>query len=109
MSAHAHDLHRGREPRVCPRCGQTLPERRLGIPLSALKARIFDLVQRAGADGIDGRDLFDLAYAGREKIPQRDSLKAHIIQINDAIEETGWRIRGCPYRLIAPANPYAAA
>ena len=39
-------------PSCCQRCGQRLPEIRLGVRLTPLKARIFDLIRRAGPDGI---------------------------------------------------------
>jgi hypothetical protein len=83
--------------RCCAYCGQTLPEIRLGVRLPPLKARIFDLVQRAGADGIDRRDLFDIVFGDDDAHARRHSfrtLKAHICQINEAIEDTGYRIEG---------------
>lgn len=69
-----------------------IPEMRLGVRLTPLKARIFDLVQRAGRDGIDRGDLFSLVFGGTGQC--RETLKAHIFQINDLIEDTGYRIVG---------------
>ena len=71
--------------RTCPYCSQTLPDIRLDVRLTPLKARIFDLIQRAGADGIDRHDLYivfgdDDAHARWRSFP---TLKAHIVQIND--------------------------
>lgn len=77
---------------VCKHCGQPLPTIRLGVRLTPLKARIFDLIRRAGPDGIAGEDLFALTLAARRA--QRSTLKAHVWQINDAIEGTGYRIHG---------------
>lgn len=81
------------KPRRCPHCGQVLPEIRLGVRLSPLKARIFDLVQRGGRDGIDKRDLFDIVFAdvSGAKLP---TLKTHIYQINEVIGDEGYRIVG---------------
>lgn len=86
--------------RHCHYCGQPLPEVRMGARLTLMKARVFDLVQRAGPDGIDGRDLFDITYAGQEA-PGRDALKSHVKQINELIEGSGYMIRGYgTYRLV---------
>jgi hypothetical protein len=62
--------------------------------LPELKARIFDLILRAGVDGISGADLFDLAYCHREKRVAYKTLHIHIHQINELIEDEGYRIRG---------------
>jgi len=81
----------------CPRCGQALPETRLGVRLTPLKARIFDLVRRSGADGIDRHELFDIVFGDDDAHARRHSyetLKAHITQINELIEDAGYRIEG---------------
>ena len=76
----------------CPHCQQVLPEIRLGVRLPPLKARIFDLIRRGGEDGIFSRDVLDIAYSD----PTRSlaTLKAHVHQINEAIEDSGYRIVG---------------
>lgn len=87
--------------RCCNYCGQTLPEIRLGVRLPALKARIFDLVQRGGEDGITAKDLFDILFGAEQEPPQRATIKSHINQINEALEDSGYRILGCgAYRLV---------
>ena len=78
--------------RCCHYCGQTIPETRMGVRLSPLKTRMFDIVTRAGPDGISSRDLFDMVYTSGDQ--SRDTLKAHIWQINDAISDEGYRIAG---------------
>lgn len=87
--------------RACPYCGQGLPEVRLGVRLTALKARIFDLVQRGGQNGITSDDLFEIALEGKT----RETMKAHIYQINELIQDEGYWIKGgsgpgCVYRLV---------
>lgn len=79
------------KPRCCNYCGQTLPETRLGVRLSPLKARIFDIVTRAGPDGISSADLFNIICTEGQS---RETLRAHIWQINDAISDEGYRIKG---------------
>lgn len=82
---------------MCPHCGLALPETRLGVRLTPLKARIFDLIQRSGADGIDRRELFDIVFGDNDAHARKHSyetLKAHLKQINDLIEDTGFRIEG---------------
>lgn len=81
--------------RRCPYCQQVLPEIRLGVVMPELKARIFDLILRAGDEGIDAHELFVLTYDtarwhGGER--SRKTLAAHVLQINDLIEDTGYRI-----------------
>jgi hypothetical protein len=73
---------------------------RLGVRLTAFKARLFDLVQRGGIDGISADDLFSLLYP--EGGDSRRTLKAHIWQINELIADEGYRIegRGSFYRLV---------
>jgi hypothetical protein len=77
---------------LCSRCGQPLPDIRLGVRLTPLKARIFDLIQRGGEDGIAVDDLFNIVFP--DGSVKRDTLKSHVWQINDAIEDSGYRIKG---------------
>ena len=95
-------------PRVCQHCGRPLPEVRLGIQLTPLKARIFDLIRRAGPDGIGGDELHAIAFADREVSPT--TLKAHVWQINDLITDVGHRIHGGGgrYRLVRTEQRKAA-
>jgi hypothetical protein len=71
---------------TCTHCGQEIPERREGVRLSPLKARLFDAIKRAGQDGIAGDDLFDLFL--RERGAQYTVLKVHVCQINDKLAGT---------------------
>jgi hypothetical protein len=88
----------------CQSCGQALPEKRLGIRLTAFKARLFDLVRRAGIDGISSDDLWSLLYP--DGGGSRETLKAHIWQINELIADEGYRIEGRDsfYRLVNIRN-----
>jgi hypothetical protein len=82
---------------ICTYCGRPLPEIRLGVRLTPLKARIFDIIQRGGDDGIDRRDLFDIVFGNDDAHSHKRSyhtLKAHIAQINELIEDTGFHIEG---------------
>ena len=88
--------------RCCQYCGQTLPETGLGARLTPFKARVFDTVQRAGVDGISAEDLFSIAFYDHPRDVKRTCLKSHIMQINDAIEDSGYKIigSGSYYRLV---------
>jgi hypothetical protein len=99
--------------RLCPHCRQPLPEVRLGVRLPPLKARIFDLIMRGGEDGILASDLLNIAYVD-QPATGRKVLSSHVFQINEAIEDTGYRIVGRSgrvgiYRLINKRQRRAAA
>jgi len=87
---------------ICERCGRPL---RLGVALSPLKARLFDVIERAGPEGISGDDLFAIVFAER-RASRMSGLKSHVWQINVAVAATGYRIdgRGGFFRLIGPEH-----
>lgn len=87
--------------RRCPCCGQALPELRLGVRLPPLKLRIYDLIRRAGRDGIRADDLRAIVYDanvprgnGIREQRSSDTIRSHINQINDLLSAygTGFRI-----------------
>jgi hypothetical protein len=80
------------KPRCCPYCHQTLPETRLGVRLTPLQARIFDLIQRAGDQGITRSDVYLIAFDGRDT--EINAVSVHINQINEMLVETDYRIVG---------------
>jgi hypothetical protein len=84
----------------CDYCGQALPEVRLGVRLTPLKAHLFDLVRRSGIDGISSDDLWSSLYPNGGG--SRQTLKAHVWQINQLIADEGYQIdgRGSFYRLV---------
>jgi Fe2+ or Zn2+ uptake regulation protein len=68
-------------------------ETRCGVRLTPLKARIFDLVNRAGEGGISADDIGGIIGAANP-----NTLKAHVYQLNEALAESGVEIRsvlGC--------------
>lgn len=87
----------------CGQCGQPLPEIRLGVRLTPLKARIFDIIKRAGDAGIDRHDLFNIVFGDDDAHQRRHSfatLKSHLWQINEQLEGTNFRIAGRAVRLV---------
>jgi hypothetical protein len=58
--------------------------------MTAFKARLFDLIRRAGIDGIPSDDLYPLVCPGGGS---RQTLKAHVWQINEMIADEGYRNR----------------
>ena len=73
----------------CPHCHQRMPKStRVGVALTELKARIFDMIKRR--DGVTKDDINIAIFDGTAK---PDTIKAHIWQINDALMDTGVRIR----------------
>jgi hypothetical protein len=93
----------------CSHCGQLLPELRAGRRLPPLKARLFDLVKRAGAAGIATNDLYSALYPDASN--RISAVKVHVAQINTKLTGTGVRISGAGgrYRLITPTARVAAA
>ena len=80
----------------CSACHQPIAEAREGVRLPALKAHIFDVVRRAGIDGVTIDDINAIVYGDHPASPE--TIRNHIRQINEALAETSVRIRG----LLAP-------
>lgn len=68
-----------------------MPQWRAGVRLSPLKARIFDAITRAGADGIRIEDINAICFDG---LSTNVNVRTHIHQINDALAETDIQIYG---------------
>src|SRR5580692_9433611 len=51
----------------CPHCQQPMPQLRCGVKMYPQAAAVFDAIARAGAAGIDGHDLFEIAWQGKRK------------------------------------------
>jgi hypothetical protein len=82
---------------LCPKCHQPIKHVRLGVRLTELKAGIFDLIKAAGDVGLSCEELaqFDLwRDTTRRRPPTKNTVRSHIIQINQELEGTGWRIVG---------------
>ena len=93
--------------RMCETCGQPLRTQRGGVFLSPLKAAIFDAVTMAGDYGVTVHDLMQLDVWRDRKPIKPVTIRAHIMQINDALASTQWRI-GTIYRryvlMVIPAK-----
>jgi hypothetical protein len=87
---------------ICERRGQPLVHVRHGVRLTALKARIFDAIERAGAIGIATRDLFDLVFAN----DPRPSFHLHAEGARLANQPTTRRHRPAHLRPAIDAAPY---
>jgi hypothetical protein len=76
---------------LCQACGQPIRFLRCGIRLPSLKASIFDLVKRAGDQGITSAEIVRELYVDR-KPPSKLTIKAHVWQINGVLAETDYSI-----------------
>jgi hypothetical protein len=76
---------------ICPHCKQPLSEVRAGIRMPPLKAKIFDVIKAAGAEGITSSGVISSVYYARKK-PAIAAVKSHVWQMNDALEETNFVI-----------------
>jgi hypothetical protein len=84
MTMHAH-----LEVQRCPHCGQAMADVRMGVSLTPLKARIFDAVSRR--PGITWDDISRVAFGGEAC---RETVKAHIWQINETLAAADVEIKG---------------
>jgi hypothetical protein len=82
------------KPTACPSCRRPLPEMRLGIRLTPFKARLFDAISHSGDGGIMLDDLYEIVCTEGQS---RKTLVVHIWQINDLLEDEGYRIKGGRY------------
>jgi hypothetical protein len=77
----------------CPYCHRPLQQAVIceGVVLPHLKALIFNVVRRAGQDGITSENINAIVFDGRSSTA---NIRNHILQINDAFAATDWVIRG---------------
>jgi hypothetical protein len=67
-----------------------MPRRRFGVAMSALKARIVDMVARGGEDGTLCSVVYHCVF--RDHHGSRARLKAHVWQINELLADEGYCI-----------------
>jgi hypothetical protein len=79
--------------RVCPYCRQSIRVERCGVPLPLLKAGIFDAIKQAGDVGVTSAEIVAGPLYRERRRASHDTIKAHIWQINELLEETNWVIR----------------
>jgi hypothetical protein len=80
---------------LCPKCHQPIKHERLGVRLTALKAGILDAIRSAGDIGVSVDDLANTdLWRETGGPPTRETIKAHIFQINQSLDGTGYRIVG---------------
>lgn len=77
----------------CPTCHQPLATMRAGVRLPVLKAKIFDAIHAAGEIGISSKEVMHAVYRGRKRPRYIDTIRMHVIQINDLLVETDTVIR----------------
>lgn len=75
----------------CPRCRQPMAEVRSGVRLPPLKAHIYDIVRRAGIDGVMIEDINAIAFGGSANPV---TIRAHIHQLNELLADTDIQISG---------------
>jgi hypothetical protein len=86
---------------LCPKCHQPIKHVRLGVQLTELKAAIFDTIKAAGEIGVSSEELAQSDLwrdSPRRRPPTKNTVRTHIGQINQELEDTGWRIVGDHHR-----------
>jgi hypothetical protein len=61
--------------------------------LTLLKAGIFDAIKCAGDVGVTSAEIVDGPLYRERRRASHDTVKAHIWQINELLEDTDWVIR----------------
>jgi hypothetical protein len=80
----------------CPLCGAAFAG---GVRMPARKAAIFHCIKAAGDVGVSSAEILNEIYIDG-RMPQLSSIKAHVFQINDLLEETDLRIAGIDRRWV---------
>jgi hypothetical protein len=75
----------------CPECHQRIATERFGVRLPPLKAAILDKIKAAGDLGIPSSEIIADLYSDRRSVSAA-TIKAHVVQINDQLVSTDWRI-----------------
>jgi len=95
---------------LCPICGAPWRRKRFGVPMSPLKTHLIDMLRAAGKDGILLDAILERMSLGGD--PSRRArlrtLNVHVNQINDKLEDTGWRIFGRDGRKFIARRPKKA-
>jgi hypothetical protein len=93
----------------CPHCGAA-GDFAGGVHMPARKAAIFRSIKAAGDIGISSRELAIGLY-GDDRKPRLETVKAHVGQINDLLEETSFKIvsidRRCVLTRVSREFPHA--
>ena len=79
----------------CPQCHQPIGLLRAGVRLLPLKAAIYDAIHAAGDIGITSREILQDVYRYRKKPRHIDTVRLHVIQINDLLIQTNTAIIKC--------------
>ena len=81
---------------VCKCCGHPLVSDEIGVVLTPLQRRIFNVVKRAGTAGISGGDIMDEVYANtRDGGPDSTNIIAVVAgQANKRLSQFNVKIRG---------------
>lgn len=81
----------------CPTCRQYLPHPApMGLKLSPQQQVVFNIVRRAGDNGIPTEDIIAGMYSGCRDVPLNARKMVHVAawHINKQLVPKGWRIRG---------------
>lgn len=79
--------------KTCPTCKQTLPRpTHYGLKLTSGYRQLLEAVQRAGPEGIDAHDLFDIVYPGEDGGADNNTLRMRIYHLNKMLVPAKRRI-----------------
>lgn len=91
--------------RMCEMCGQPLRAQRGGVFLTSIKAALWDAIVTSGDYGISVAELQRLdVWHDRPRV-KAVTVRMHIIQLNDALANTPWRIVSLDRRYVLMQRP----
>jgi hypothetical protein len=81
-----------REQAICPCCGQRVLMRH-GVQLSPLLADLFDMIERAGKEGLYSEVLAGVFYPDKPLKDGRNCVKSNVAHLNARLASTDIEIR----------------
>lgn len=81
-----------RQDTICPNCRQPIRYARVGVQLSNIKARLFDMLHAAGDIGVSLDEMRNTLVVEGKSHCTPHSVKSHISQMRDVLADAGWAI-----------------
>jgi hypothetical protein len=77
----------------CPHCQGWVYRTREGVRLTPIRAEVYDIIARAGSEGIKARAIQERLFWNPLSL---NTIRVHIFEINELLEETSFQIISAP-------------